>query len=243
VGERAAGEDELPLPSELDDEHVLRAFAESTRAGRPATAPLAAQLHEGVLEVMTPAGTILGMLSSPEAATAGVLLVGGAIGGFGGPAGSVYHELAARLARQRIAALRLHGREPSELDSCVQDALIVLQWWRRQQGVGRVVVVGHSLGGATAIVTGAGEPAVAGVAGLASQTAGTEVVDRLEGRPLLLLHGRRDLVLPYVCSQSIYARAKDPRTLELLDCGHTMREAAGAVVERLERFILETLRG
>jgi pimeloyl-ACP methyl ester carboxylesterase len=205
-------------------------------------APLAAQVNDGILEIITPAGIVLGVLEGPEEATDGVLMLGGAIGGFGGPAGRVYHELAPRLADRGIASLRLHGRVPSEVESCVQDALLALHWWSTSLGVGRVVVVGHSLGGATAITVAALNSAVAGCVGLASQTAGTELVDRLEGRPLLLVHGREDRVLPAMCSENIHSRAREPRELVLLDgCGHLMSEAADEVIERVKAFAVAAL--
>ena len=223
-----------PPASRLRDNDMLRAIGEAARAGIPAVAPLAAQVNDGILEIITPAGIVLGVLEGPEEATDGVLMLGGA--------GRARDRRGPRLADRGIASLRLHGRVPSEVESCVQDALLALHWWSTSLGVARVVVVGHSLGGATAITVAALNSAVAGCVGLASQTAGTELVDRLEGRPLLLVHGREDRVLPAMCSENIHSRAREPRELVLLDgCGHLMSEAADEVIERVKAFAVAAL--
>jgi pimeloyl-ACP methyl ester carboxylesterase len=234
----------IPPHSELRDEDFLRAAQEGSRAGLISSVPLAASViaQPGeLLEILTPGGVLLGLLAGPAQATGGVLLLGGAVGGFGGPGGRAYHALASRLRGHGLASLRLHCRDPEDLESCVQDALLALHWWSTQ-GISRVVTVGHSLGGATAIVTAAFSPQVAGVATLATQTAGTESVDRLDGRPILLLHGREDLVLPPFCSENVYARAEDPKELVLIDgCGHGMAEAVDEVVDRVEAFAAAAL--
>jgi hypothetical protein len=231
---------EIPPAASLRDRDFLRAVGEGSRAGMVSIAPLSVDVHEGVVEILTPGGFILGLLAGegPD----GVLLLGGAAGGFGGPGGRAYHDLAARLAARGVASLRLHCRDPEDVESCVQDVLVALHWWCGT-GIRRIIAVGHSLGGATAITTGAFVGEVVGVATLATQTARTELVTHLDGRPLLLIHGREDRVLPPFCSENVYSRAKDPRELVLLDgCGHLMSEAIDEVVTRVEAFALETLR-
>lgn len=221
----------------FDDDALTRAMREGMRSGMTPTAPLDVGVHGDVVELWSPGGVVLGLLAGPREAAAGVLFVGGAVGGFGGPAGRVYHELAERLADAGIASLRLHCRVPSEVEVCVQDALVALAWWR-EQGMGRVVLVGHSLGGATVLTTGALVTGVAGVVALASQTAGTELADRLDGVPVLLLHGDADPIIPLACSVSIRSRVPGPCELVVLPgCGHVMAEAADEIVERLAAWI------
>jgi pimeloyl-ACP methyl ester carboxylesterase len=173
----------------------------------------------------------------PPDATVGAILVGGALGGFSGPGGTVYPDLAQALAGRGVGTIRLHYRRPNDLAECAMDVLLAVAWWK-QRGVEAVVVAGHSFGGAVAISAGVVIPEVAGVVGLASQTAGTEGVEHMAGKPLLLIHGDSDPVLPHICSENIYARAGEPKDLVILPgCGHLMTEAAGEILARLEEWI------
>ncbi|HEY8638134.1 MAG TPA: alpha/beta hydrolase [Solirubrobacteraceae bacterium] len=225
----------------FDDEHLTRAMREGMRVGMAPSAPLHSSLRDGVLELWSPGGVILGLLAGPPDAQHGALMVGGAIGGFGGPAGSVYHDLADRLAAAGIASLRLHGRAPSDLEACVQDVLVAMAWWS-ERGLRRAVAVGHSLGGATALTAAALIPELVGVVALASQTAGTELVDRLGETPVLVIHGDADPVIPLACSVSIHQRVPGRKELVVLPgCGHVMSEAADEIVERLATWIPATL--
>ena len=53
-------------------------------------------------------------------------------------------------------------------------------------GADRVVIMGHSFGGAVAVRVGVGlDPLVAGVVTFATQSAGCEVAGALHGKPLL----------------------------------------------------------
>jgi pimeloyl-ACP methyl ester carboxylesterase len=227
----------------MDDDDVIDAMDEGMRAGAMPIGVLQAGVHDGVVELLSPAGVTLGMVRGEPGWATGVLMIGGAVGGFGGPAGTVYHDLADRLEEQGIASLRVHGREPGDLQACVQDLLTMRQWWRAD-GVQRVVAIGHSMGGATAIAAAGLDPGIVGVAGLAAQTAGTEMAAQLAPRPLLLIHGREDRIVPAFCSENIAERAGEPCELVLLDgCGHIMAQAAAEVVDRLAAWATRTLQG
>lgn len=68
---------------------------------------------------------------------------------------------------------------------------------------------------------------VAGVAALSSQTAGTEGVERLSPRPLLLIHGENDEILPVWCSLDIFRRAKKPKQIIVYPgCLHGLDQSA-----------------
>lgn len=209
-------------------------------AGMTPLTPLGAVVRDGVLEIFTPRGIIIGLLRGPDDARAGAILVGGALGGFSGPGGTVYADLAAALADLGVASVRLHYRRPNDIPECVMDVLLTVTWWKTK-GVERSVIAGHSFGGAIAISAGILIPEIVGVVGLASQTAGTEGVEHL-AKPILLLHGDVDPVLPHVCSENIYARAQEPKELVILEgCGHVMSEAAGEILERLAAWIPRVL--
>ena len=124
-----------------------------------------------------------------------MIYVGGALGGFDGPAGGLYPKLAHELSRPGgMTGLRLHYRQPGEFEECVLDVLGGVSFLR---GVGaqRVVLVGHSFGAAVVIKAGELSDAVAGVAALSPQLYGTRMVERLAPRPLLLVHGTADQIL------------------------------------------------
>jgi len=170
--------------------------------------------------------------------SAAVLWVFGAGGGLGGPAGGVYDRLGESLRAEGVASLEVDYRRPGRFDDCVGDVETGLAYLA---GLGkrRVVLVGHSFGGAVVIEAGARWPQVVGVAALSSQTAGTVRVSHLSPRPTLFIHGDLDEVLPPGCSQDLYARAREPKTLILYPgCRHGLDECR----EALDRDLLGWLR-
>ena len=220
---------------------LVSAMREGMRAGITPLTPLGALLQDGVLEIFTPRGIILGLHAGPPDAVGGALLVGGALGGFSGPGGTVYRDVGARLADEGVASLRLHYRRPGDVAECAMDVLLAMEWWKAR-GVASAVIAGHSFGGAVAIAGGILIPEIAGVVGLASQTAGTEGVEHMAGKPLLLIHGDADPVLPAICSENIYSRAREPKELVIIPgCGHLMSEAVEEIVERVTTFACHVL--
>lgn len=165
------------------------------------------------------------------------LWVFGAGGGLDGPAGGMYVRLANYLTNYGVASLRLDYRHPGRLEDCVLDVLAGIAYLE-QRGRPRVGLVGHSFGGAVVISAGATSPAVVCVAALSSQGFGTDAVAEICPRPLLLMHGTADKVVPPSASREIYSRAKEPRQLLLHDCGHGLDECG----EEVDRDLLEWLR-
>jgi fermentation-respiration switch protein FrsA (DUF1100 family) len=149
-----------------------------------------------------------------------VLWVFGAGGGLGGPAGGLYTRLGQQLLADGITSLELAYRQPGDLAECVLDTLLGVAYLGTL-GRARVVLVGHSFGGAVVITAGAASEAVIGVAALSSQTAGTGAVAAVSPRPLFVAHGTADEILPAACSRDIHARAGEPRELKLYPgCRH-----------------------
>lgn len=226
---------------------TVDAFAEllreGARAGLVPLRPLAVQesrLGPSVasMEVITADGIITCLrhgLDAGEEAT--VIYLGGALGGLSGPAHGLYHTLA-----REHGGVRVHYRKPGRLEDCLMDVLLV-QHLLGRRGVERVVLVGHSFGGAVAIGAGALlAGATAGVVALSTQVPGTEQVDRLAGRPLLLVHGDADGVLPDLCSHNVYDRAGDPKELVILPGeGHLLDGVADQLVALVGSFITTAL--
>ncbi|HWQ55625.1 MAG TPA: alpha/beta hydrolase [Bryobacteraceae bacterium] len=197
-------------------------------------------LPNGVQEVrlVTDRGTIDCRYHDAPPGEAAVLWVFGAGGGLGGPAGGLYVRLAERLTADRVASLRLDYRRPGDLKACVLDIVSGMAYLEKRERT-RVALVGHSFGGAVVIAAAAAEPAVAGVAALSAQIFGTEAVADLSPRPLLLIHGASDEVLPEYCSHDIYRRALEPKRLIIYPgCRHGLDQCR----DRLDLELLGWLR-
>lgn len=192
------------------------------------------------IELVTSRGTITCRVHPAEGEKA-VLWVFGAGGGLGGPSGGVYTRLGGQLQPSRVTSLELDYRRPGDLEECVLDILVGLAYLE-MLGKDQIVLVGHSFGGAVVINAGLISEAVIAVAALSSQTAGTDQVAKLSPKPLLLVHGEADEVLPASCSQDIYARAGDPKELILYPgCLHGLDQCRDDLDRDLTRWLKEVL--
>ncbi len=193
---------------------------------------------DGNLRVLieTTRGEIRGVLHPCSAQPGAAIYVGGAMGGFQGPANDLYPRLADRL-RPVMSGLRLHYRKPNDFEECVLDVLAGVSFLRGMGATGGVALVGHSFGGAVVIKAGELSPQVAGVAALSPQLYGTRTVENL-GKPLLLVHGMRDGVLDHSASEDIHARAKDPKRIVLYSASdHSLVQDAEAIEELLATWL------
>ena len=200
---------------------------------------------DGALDVAisTSRGEIAGILHPCEGEPAAAVYVGGALGGFDGPARKIYRRLASALAAPErdggLTGLRLHYRRPGEFQECVLDALAGLSFLK---GIGarRAAVVGHSFGAAVAIKAGELSELVTGVAALSSQLYGTRSVERLAPKSLLLAHGTADGMLDCAASRDIYDRALEPKRLVLYDgADHSLASCADELFELLRAWLVE----
>ena len=171
-----------------------------------------------------------------------VVWVGGAGGGLDGPAWGMYPRVAGQLVNLGVASLRLHYRKPNYLEDCVADTLLGVQHLVQQRGYGAVALVGHSFGGAVVISAGALSEEVKAVVAMSSQTYGTDLASRVSPRPLLLLHGTSDEILPARCSEDIYQRARQPKEVILYPgCRHGLDECRDQVDADLVRWLRQQL--
>jgi len=169
-----------------------------------------------------------------------VLCISGALGGFDGP-GMLYVRLGQELPRLGITVARLNYRMPTEFGECVLDTMAGLTFLKAMR-YERAALIGHSFGGAVAINAGTLAPMVTTVIAVSSQLAGAHVVAELAPRPLLLLHGTADTILPHECSERIYNRAQEPKTLKLFPgVGHRFTEAADELLETVRDWLVNRL--
>lgn len=191
------------------------------------------------LMLRTSRGDVAGEFSVCEGGTGAAVLLSGAGGGFDGPADRLYQALAAALRERRVSTLRLDYRQPGEFDECLLDAMGALSFLK---GIGaeRVVVAGHSFGGAVAIRAGTLAPIVSGVVAMSSQLHGAREVADLAPRPLLLVHGMDDQVLEATASETIYAWAEEPKRIVLYaGTGHSLIQCREELLELLSGWIPE----
>lgn len=160
--------------------------------------------------------------------------------------------LAAGLASDRsvpVLTLRYRYRGWNEADGRVpdpvRDALTALERINRELGPVPVILVGHSLGGRTAVRVAA-YPTVRAVAALAPWLPDGESVAPLAGRGLLIAHGRYDQVTDSGHAIAFARRAvgvADPVYLRILDDGHAMMRDASAWCRLVAGFVSVTAHG
>ena len=193
-------------------------------------------------EVYTSRGLLSVLWHEPsDPVPAALVMCGGAMGGLLGPGHGLYQQWGNRWAERGVRVLRVGYREPNNLDLCAHDLACGVEW-ARDAGAERVVVMGHSFGGAVAIraaVVMAGS--VAGVVTFATQSAGCEVAMALAGRPLLLFHGDRDEILPAESSHMVQAIAGHGDVVMLPGDGHLLAKSADVITERLDEWLPEVL--
>lgn len=195
---------------------------------------------EGLLRLLTSAGAIRARLHAADG-DAAVIWVFGSGGGLGGPAGGLYTRLGSRFAGRGVASLELDYRRPGHLDACVTDLLVGIAWLG-QQGKRRIILVGHSFGGAVVINAAAASDLVVAVAALSSQTAGTASVAELAPKPILLIHGTADELLSDRCSHDLFARAGEPKQLILYEgCRHGLDQCRDALDHDLGLWLEDML--
>jgi len=168
---------------------------------------------------------------------AAIVACGGAMGGVLGPGHGMYQRLGDRWARRGVEFVRVGYREPNNLDLCAHDLACGVEI-ARDAGAERVVVMGHSFGGAVAVRTAVIMPlTVSGVVTFATQSAGCEVAGALDGRPLLLFHGDRDELLPPEASHVVAAIAGHGEVVILPGDGHLLAKSDDAILERLDEWL------
>jgi pimeloyl-ACP methyl ester carboxylesterase len=185
------------------------------------------------IEVYTRGGLLTLLWQGDRDAERVVVMVGGAMGGLLGPSDGAYHDLGVLLHQQHgIGTIRVGYRQPNNLPECVLDAAAACDLAVRA-GAKRFVTVGHSFGGAVAVGAGIALPTyVAGVVTLATQSAGCESASLLHPRPLLLLHGDRDEILPVMCSEVVSELAGGGELVVIRGAGHLLNQGGANQIVR-----------
>jgi len=109
-----------------------------------------------------------------------------------------------------LVRYRYRGWNGTEM-SPVADVQWTLQAVRQRHGEVPIVLVGHSMGGRTALRVAGGE-SVRGVAALAPWLPDGEPVEQLAGREILIVHGQLDRVTSPRASRRYAERARSAAT-------------------------------
>ena len=170
-----------------------------------------------------------------------VVWVWGYAGGYGGPADNLYQSMGEDLVSEGIASLRVHYREPGNLEEAILDTIAAAQFLS-DEGYTNIALVGLSFGGAVVISAAPQAPNVIAVIGLASQTYGATGAAAIAPRKLLLVHGTNDQRLNCYCSEQIYLWAQKPKELVLYPgAGHGLREVKTELRQLLHGWLKNNL--
>lgn len=170
-----------------------------------------------------------------------VVWASGARGGFDGPSHAVYADLAEYFAESNIASFRVNYRHPANLDESTLDVLVSV-WHMANLGFSKIALVGHSFGGGVVLSASRYTTHARAIAVLASQTDGAEETVLLNGRPILIVHGEADAVLPVANAHTIYEWSSNPKELVTLPLGgHGLRECSNELRELLKDWVTRVL--
>lgn len=124
-----------------------------------------------------------------------------------------------------VWTLQYRDRGWNDKGSQVHDALWALEEIEREHPGVPVYLVGHSMGGRTALAAG-GHPSVRAVMALAPWVPASEAVDQLRGTQVLIAHGSRDKWVDPRGSLNFAIRARaagvDVTRVEVDGVGHAM---------------------
>lgn len=179
---------------------------------------------------------------TPREPASAIVWLGDAVGGFDSPAEGLYDRLAERFQSLGVSSLRLQYRNPLDHAQAGLDALVAV-FLLVQQGIERIVVVGHGSGALGAVQAGQAFPAVTAVAAIAPAPFAAEGVERLSPKPLLVLHGTADAHVPTQVARDMLGRAGEPKRIYYYQgADHSLAQAAESVSTELGEWLQEQLK-
>lgn len=219
----------LPIPKVMDE-----SWRETSK---PHITAVVGNADSRYLSLISDRGEIeLRNYPAPEAKL-GLVVAGGVAGAFWSPANGLFHKLGRSGSSMSIHTVHLRFRKPTEFPETVHDVRAAIQYLN-SIGLKRVVVVGHSLGGAAAIGGASFEPSVVGVVPMSSQPYGAERISVMKTRTLVMT-GLLDPIEPTAWSKAIWKEAKGDKQIAFFIGTHNLDECAQEVYDRLFCWILD----
>lgn len=230
-----------PLPGQVngvfravgsDDPARQLAARAHIRGGPKLLAPTIFPERGGAMTITTRRGPVPAIFAPVLGARQAVILLPGADGDVGGPAG-FFAPLAERLQLEQVLGLRLGARQPGNRDAALDDALGAIDVLQRH-GVEQIVLIGWDQGATVALDAALERETVAGVIMLAPTDDADAPLSQLAPRPLLIIHGVEDRAVPSHVAQNFFARAAEPKELSLLpNAGHDLAGYRDALVRQI----------
>ena len=191
------------------------------------------------ININTTRGLVQGILTLAQGSPGVVIWIPGAGQNLNGPADGVFADLSGELKTAGVTSLRIAHRDPGNLRESVLDVLASIAFLRGLGGK-EFVVVGVTYGSSVAISVGAVEPSVKAVAALINQPDGTELVDRISPKPVLIAHGGLDTRIDVSVSEELFSRAKDPKELVIFPSGgYALQECKEELHQKLGIWLME----
>jgi len=191
-----------------------------------------------LVTIQTKRGPISMQYHPGKKATTGLVVVGGIGKGFDSPAAGLYTRLGNDLTANGVSTAHLCFRQLDPFPDTVHDVRAAIRWLK-QLGIKKVIVIGHSLGGASVISAASYEPDVVGAAALCSQPYGASRVSTMTGKRLFVGAGLFDVVEPPCWSSSIYREARCDKQLRYYPAIHTLDSSGEAVYNDLHKWIID----
>lgn len=225
----------LPLP-QVDDHN----WASLTKPALVATTKLEDQVIQATARVtiQTKRGPISMHYYPGKNANTGLVVVGGIGTGFDSPAAGLYERLGNDLTTNGVSTVHLCFRQIDPFPDTVHDVRAAINWLK-QIGIKKVILIGHSLGGASVISAASYEPDVIGAAALCSQPYGANQVSTMTDKRLFVGAGLFDVVEPPCWSSSIYREARCDKQLHYYPALHTLDSSGNAVYKALHKWIID----
>ncbi len=202
---------------------IPREWVEATRPSCTGSVISIGEQCYNLATLTTARGRIKARLYESKPGALAVVAVGGCGVGFNSPAGDLYDRLGKIMMGEGVTLLWLSLRDATDLFEMIHDIRAATAFLQGR-GASHVCLIGHSAGGAGVITAAAMEACASGLILLSSQNASCELIGELNSVPVLFVHGQRDRVIPLPCARQLFSRARNPKRLQVLAAGHSLRE-------------------
>ncbi|WP_440947421.1 dienelactone hydrolase family protein [Methanosarcina sp. T3] len=179
-----------------------------------------------------------------EGTDKGVIMVGGVGGDFETPAGDLYPRLCIDLRGTGISSLRVKFRNPINLAESLLDVLVGIEFLK-VENIRIFGLIGYSFGGAVIVQAAFNEKKVKTIVMLSTQSFGVSPISFLsEDTSVLILHGKKDEIIPPEISEYVYNLAHEPKKIKIYDlkAGHSLNEVSEEVYVEVKNWIINNLK-